>query len=609
MNSQKQSMNYNHYYNSSTGGVKNKMNNNLLKNITTNNYLKRNMNQNCKDDVSNLNMYLIEQQNNEHHHTQLPSPPLTGYEETNVHFDFVNNNNPNGSIYINDYKMYPGKNYPYNYSPVSPDKSFPLLKSTDQNVYSFNPSQMNNSMSKYNNDDVKVMENNIIVNNMRVISQKNPVNIDMVNINMMNNNSNNDDLLINNKMNIKDEINVDNEDKKRNYYSDTNRDFDQMNNNNGQINNAFIKPMNKSSPVENNISGKKKFKVDNEMNMANNNNFKVIYSKKYSMGKSSKFKNNGPMMMNNNKNDNQNYHSQPPPYTLPYTTMATAVISAPSPNNPIKAIDNNSAIITPVPIPQAIPNRKVNNILLNSNLLPLPEEIGNDSNAQQNQATHPATTQPQSTHQRKIMSSQLYQNPVYDVNSMNMNTINRIYTPNKAKNMPPNNGKSIILPPPNTMPVFVPMNIPININNNSNIPMTLSTPSPSTPPLIPLNQQCSIVQQKSLQNNNYSLPIHYSSPCYPQSSPPNLKNTIPLNTGSPINKKQPSNSHSHGNQMQIQNPTANYQIPNINPELDQNQIQLQNQNQNNMALKRKHINTKRIASGQEVVKYKFIIFI
>ncbi|OUM60853.1 hypothetical protein PIROE2DRAFT_13296 [Piromyces sp. E2] len=607
MNPQQQSMNYNHYYNSSASGVKNKMNNNLLKNITTNNYLKRSMNPQCKEEVSNLNMYLIEQQNNEHTHTQLPSPPLTGYEDSNVHFDFLNNGNPNGSLYINDYKMYSGKNYPYNYSPVSPDKTYPLLKSNDQNVYSFNPSQINNSMSKYNNDDVKIMENNIIVNNMRVISQKNPVNIDMVNMKIINNNSNNDDLLIKNKMNIKDEINIDNENKQKNYYSDTKRDFDNQmnnsnnNNNNGQINNAFVKPMNKSSPVDSNIPSKKKYKVDNEINnMANNNNFKVIYSKKYSMGKSSKFKSNPPMMMNN-KNENQNYHN-PPPYTLPYTTMATTVISAPSPN-PIKAVDNNSALITPVPIPQAIPNRKVNNILLNTNLLPLPEEIGNDSNPQQNQVTHPPTTQPQSTHQRKIISSQLYQNPMYDVNSMNMNTINRMYPSIKAKNMPPNNGKSIILPPPSSMPVFVPMNIPININNNNNIPMTLSTPSPATPPLIPINQQCSMVQQKSLQNNNYSLPIHYSSPCYPQSSPSNLKNAIPINTGSPINKKQPSNSHSHGNQMQIQNPPANYQIPNINPEIDQNQnqIQIQNQNQNNMALKRKHVNTKRISSGQEII--------
>jgi len=114
-----------------------------------------------------------------------------------------------------------------------------------------------------------------------------------------------------------------------------------------------------------------------------------------------------------------------------------------------------------------------------------------------------------------------------------------------------------------------------------------------------VNQQCSMVQQNSLQNNNYTHPIHYSTPCYAHNSPNNLNKSIPINTNSPIIKKQSTNSHSHGNQMQIQNPTANYQIPNIASEIDQNHNQVQAQNQN--MLKRKHSNNKRISSGQEII--------
>jgi len=600
-NQQQPPLNYNnHYYNST--GVKNKMNNSLLKNITTNNYFKRNINSSCnspcKENLSNLNMYIVDKEHS-HNHSQLPSPPLTGYEDSNVHFDFINNTNTNGSLYINDYKMYSNKTYPYNYSPISPDKSYPLLKQNEQNIYSFNP-----QISKYENDETKIMENNIIVNNMRVISSKNPVNIDMMNI-INNNNSNKDEIMMNNKVNIKDEVNINGDNQQpMNYYNETKNEYDnQINNSNGQINNSFLKPLNKSSSNDNSLPIKKKFKLDNDINLPNNNNFKVIYSKKYSIGKNSKFKNNAPicqptniypnvkeeMMINNNKKDIHNFHNQPS-YGIPYTTMTTTVITSPTTNNPLKPLDNNSAILTPVPIPTAIPNRKVNNVILNSNLMPMPEEVVSDNNGQPNQGS-----QQQSKPQRKIMSSQLYQNStVYDVNSLNINTINRMYVPNKTKSIPSNNGKSIIIPPP----MYMPMNIPLN----NNLPITLSTPSPSSPTIIPMNQQCSMVQQKSLQNNNYSLPIHYSSPCYPQNSPSSVKNPIPLNTNSPITKKQSSNSHSHGNHLQIQNPTANYQIPNVNSEVDknQNQIQLQNQN-NNMAIKRKHITTKRISSGQEII--------
>jgi len=589
--------NYGNYCNSTGSIVKSKMNHqSLLKNITTSNYLKRNMNQTCnspiKKNISNLNMYIVDQ-NKDHNHSQLPSPPLTGLED-NVHFDFMGNGNHNGSIYVNDYKIYPNnKAYPFGYSPISPEKPpYPLLKNNDQNVYNYN--QLNTPMSsKFNNDDVKIIDNNIIVNNMRVVPQNNSGNLEMINL------ANKD---------IKENINGDGENKvQRTYYSDTKHEYD------NQINNAFVKPMNKSLSNESgNLPSKKKFKVDNEMNLSNNTSFKIIYSKKYSIGKSSKFKNNTAALPlcpqpNNIKNENHNYHSQPP-YTLPYTTMATAVIAAPTPNNPLKALDKNSAILTPMPIPQPIPNRKVNNVILNPNLVPLSEEISNDNNIQQqqNQISNQPLSQQQSKHQRKIISSQLYQNPpVYDVNSLNMNTINRMYTANKTKNLSQNNGKSIILPPPpSSMPVFVPMNIPININNNNNMPqITLSAPTPSSPNLMTVNQQCSMVQQKSLQNNNYSHPLHYSTPCYAHNSPNNLNTNIPMNTNSPIIKKQATNSNSHGNQMPIQNPTANYQIPNVPSEIDQNHNQIQVQNQNNMALKRKHVNTKRISSGQEVIKY------
>jgi len=253
-----------------------------------------------------------------------------------------------------------------------------LENNINQNIYNYN--QINTPVSsKHNNEDVKIIDNNIVVNNMRIVPQSSSGNLDIIN-------------MANKEMNMKDKnINGDGEDKaQRNYYSDTKYDYD----------NTFVKPMNKLN--ENNLPSKKKFKVDNEMNLTNNPSFKIIYSKKYSIGKSSKFKNTTipmcpqpnniyPMnpkvkeeMIINNKNEN---HSYQPPYTLPYTTMTTTVITAPSPSNPLKALDKNSALITPVPIPQAIPNRKVNNVLLNPNLVPLPEEISND-NGQQNLSTN-----------------------------------------------------------------------------------------------------------------------------------------------------------------------------------------------------------------------------
>lgn len=45
---------------------------------------------NNKNNISNLNMYVIEQNKGHNDQSHLPSPPLTGYEDSNVHFEFIN---------------------------------------------------------------------------------------------------------------------------------------------------------------------------------------------------------------------------------------------------------------------------------------------------------------------------------------------------------------------------------------------------------------------------------------------------------------------------------------------------------------------------------------